>query len=455
MEQKTVSKRAGIFTIVLFVLILVFNTADQNLASPMLNPMMLDFFGSTADALVPRMSWVTSLFIILSGISMVTFGMMADQHSRKKICLTGALIFAIPSILSILIPHGELGYWFFFLTRAVNGIGIGAIIPSIFSMVGDTAKPDRRATVFSYISLAMILGQLIGMIAASTIEMATGNWRIAYFAVGIINLILALGIVRIDEPKRGNQEDELRSIIMEGAEYNYKFKREDLKILWTNRSNFWLIANFIDTIPGGMIFFLLFKYFEDIHNMDSNTVTLILLLAMVTGGIGTLLFGKLGDVWFKKDSRAKVLIALFCNGFPVITFTIFLLTDFWLPDGATLNEVASIPGFLLGSGMVVMTFFINQGVNPNWYSTLTDVNLPEHRSTVISMASFTDILGRTIGPILAGVFTALLGLHGAMWVAVIFWVLNTVLWLPIFYSIKGDLVHVHEVLSQRAQEMKK
>jgi MFS family permease len=455
MEQKTVSKRAGIFTILLFVLILVFNTADQNLASPMLNPMMLDFFGSTADALVPRMSWITSLFIILSGISMVIFGMMADRHSRKKICLTGSLIFAIPSILSILIPHGELGYFFFFLTRAVNGIGIGAIIPSIFSMVGDTAKPDRRTTVFSYISLAMILGQLIGMITASLVETATGNWRIVYFAIGIINLVLALGILGIQEPKRGIQEEELKTAMMEGAEYNYKFKREDLKILWTNRSNFWLIANFIDTIPSGMIFFLLFKYFEDIHNLDSNTVTLIVLVAMLSGGISTLLFGKLGDVWFKKDLRAKVLIALFCNGFPVITFIIFLVTDFWVPDGATLGDAMAVPGFLLAFIMVVLTIFINQGVGPNWYSTLTDINLPEHRATVISMASFTDILGRTLGPILAGVFTASFGLQGAMWIAIIFWVLNTVLWFPIFYSIKGDLAHVHEVLSQRAQEMKK
>lgn len=455
MEQKTVSKRAGFLTIVLFVLILIFNTADQNLASPLLNPLMEDFFQSTADALVPRMSWITSLFIILSGISMVFFGMLADQHSRKLICLVGSLIFAIPSILTIFIPHGELGYFFFFVTRALNGIGIGAIIPSIFSMVGDTAKSDKRTAAFSYISLAMILGQLIGMIAASTIETITGNWRIAYFAIGIINLILAFGIIRIQEPKRGVQEQELKSVMVEGAEYNYRFRREDLKIIWTNRSNFWLIANFIDTIPSGMIFFLLFKYFEDIHNMDSNTVTLIVLIAMISGGVGTLLFGKLGDIWFEKDSRAKVLIALICNGFPVITFTIFLVTDFWLPDGVSLGEAATIPGFILAVVMVVITIFINQGVGPNWYSTLTDVNLPEHRSTVISMASFTDVVGKTIGPILAGVFTALLGLQGAMWVSIIFWVLNTVLWLPIFYSIKGDLAHVHDVLSQRALEMKK
>ena len=357
--------------------------------------------------------------------------------------------------MSILIPHGELGYWFFFLTRTLSGIGIGAVFPSVFSMVGDTAHADRRTTVFGYISLAMIMGQLIGMIAASTVETATGNWRIAYFSIGIINLIIALGITRIQEPARGAQEEELRTALLEGAEYNYKFKREDLKILWTNRSNFWLIANFIDTIPGGIILFLLFKYCEDIHNMESNMTTTILLVAMLAGGVGTLLFGKLGDIWFKKDPRAKVLISLFCNATPIIPVAIFLVIDFWLPDGATFGEAMAVPGFTLMFVMFVLAIFINQGVTPNWYSTLTDVNLPEHRSTVVSMANFTDIAGRSIGPLLAGVFTAALGLQGAMWVAVIFWILNTVLWLPIFYSIKGDLAHVHDVLSQRAQELKK
>ncbi|MHA1518730.1 MAG: MFS transporter [Promethearchaeota archaeon] len=448
MENKAKSRTSMGITIVLFFFILLFSYADQNLLGPFLNPHLLTFFGSIDDSLVPRMSIISSVFMFLSGVSMVGSAILADKTSRKWICFGGTSIYAIFSIGTILIPDGEIGYTIFFITRALNGVGIGAIVPTIFSMVGDTAKPEKRTAAFAYITVAMTLGQLVGMLLGG---MMGDTWRTAYLIIGIISLLLAIGLIWTKEPKRGGAEKEFQGI--EGAEYSYRLKMKDFKIMWTNKSNFWLITNFVDCIPSGIAFFLIFKYLEDIRNMDPEMITMVVLVSFLFGIGGALIFGFLGDRLFKKDRRAKVMIALICNAFPIVFFIIFLLMDYVLPDGASMGEALSIPGFTIAMGSLVLLMFVNQGVGPNWHSTLTDINLPEHRATMIGLASFMDLIGQTVGPIIAGLVTAAVSLQGAMWAAVFFWGVNVVLWIPVFFYIEKDLDNVHEIMQSRAQDL--
>jgi MFS family permease len=132
----------------------------------------------------------------------------------------------------------------------------------------------------------------------------------------------------------------------------------------------------------------------------------------------------------------------------------FLTADFWIPDGASLSQTLSIPGVWALIITIVVAMFINQGVNPNWYSSLTDINLPEHRATMISFASIMDLIGQAIGPLVASYLATIWGLKTAMWSVLVFWVLNIFLWLPVLVHIRGDLSNVHRVLENRALEMK-
>lgn len=189
--------------------------------------------------------------------------------------------------------------------------------------------------------------------------------------------------------------------------------------------------------------------------MAPEMTTTIVFIAFISGIGGALVFGYLGDKWFKKDRRAKVMIALICNGFPVIFFIIFILSDFNLDANATFEDAFATKGFLLAMGSLILLMFINQGVGPNWHSTLTDVNLPENRGTMISIASAMDLIGHTVGPLIGGAITAsVLGLQGAMWAAILFWILNVFLWFPVFRYIEGDLDAVQKTIVKRANELK-
>jgi len=298
----------------------------------------------------------------------------------------------------------------------------------------------------------MLLGRLAGFVMAGA---WTDRWRMAYFAVGLINVILAFGLLAVQEPRRGAQEKELRDLVLHGAEYRFRFKSRDIRILWANRSNFWLMLNFIGVIPGSIIAFLIFKYTKDIHNMAAGTVNLAILLVFVAGGAGALVFGRLGDWGSQKDERAKVLVAFICNAVPIVFMVLFLQARFRVPDGASVAQTLALPGVALFIGAIVTAMFINQGVNPNWYSTLTEVNLPEHRATMISLISLLDMVGNAVGPLAASLAVGAWGLRAAMATSLVFWAVNIFLWLPLFRTVRRDLRHQHGILRQRAEELQR
>jgi MFS family permease len=448
-SHQKISRLAGRLTIALFFTILLFDYADQSMLSPLINPLLMDFFGSTAN--VVPLGWITFTFTILSALSMIVAGIFADRKSRVRICFYGCMVYSIFSILTIITPQGRAGYVFFFITRALNGIGIGAIIPTIFSLVGDIAHHKRRSSVFGVISAAMLVGRLAGFVVAGSLM---HNWRTAYLLLGITNFVLAFGLLLIREPARGSQEYELKGLSLEGSEYRFRFHRKDIKWIWSNKSNFWLILNFIDVFPSSIIIFLIFKYMKDIHNMDSGPVNSLIFLVVIFGALGALAFGRIGDWGFQKNKRAKVLIALFCNSFPIIFMFLFLSATFIIPDGASMTEIIKVPGVIIMVLAVAAAMFINQGVNPNWYSCLTDINLPEHRATMISLASVMDMIGFALGPLIASYLATHWGLKTAMYSVLFFWGLNVFLWLPVFFHIPADLRNIQAVLKERAMEIK-
>jgi MFS family permease len=194
---------------------------------------------------------------------------------------------------------------------------------------------------------------------------------------------------------------------------------------------------------------------KDIHNMDAAAVNAAILVVVLAGALGALAFGRLGDWGYRKDRRAKVIVALVCNAFPIIFMILFLGSKVRIPAGATVSQALAVPGTWPLILTIAAAMFINQGVNPNWYGSLADINLPEHRATVISLASVMDLIGNALGPLIASYIATLWGLRAAMAAVLVFWAANVLFWIPVLVHIRGDLNRVHGVLSERAAEMRR
>jgi predicted MFS family arabinose efflux permease len=184
-------------------------------------------------------------------------------------------------------------------------------------------------------------------------------------------------------------------------------------------------------------------------------VNALLLIVFLAGAAGAVLFGRLGDWGFRRDKRAKVWTAMACNIAPVVFMLVFLGSRVRVADGASLGAALAAPGTAVLFLAVAAALFVNQGVNPNWYGTLTDINLPEHRGTMISLASVMDMAGNALGPLLGSIIATRSGLRTAMASVLVFWVLNIVFWVPVLRHVRGDLARTHAVLAERARAMEK
>jgi MFS family permease len=442
-------KSAGPAVFLILAFLLVFNFADQSLLSPLVNPLLADFFGQTSD--VVPLGWVTFVFTILSALSTIAAGLLADRVSRLRLCFAGSFTYGLVAVLTVLVPHGRAGFAAFFLARALAGLGLGLIVPSVFALTGDLVPAGRRSTSFGYLSVAMLAGRMVGFAAGGALA---ASWRLSYALIGGINLALSAVLVLLREPARGVQEPELRDVLLAGAAYRFRWSRKEIRAVWASPSNAWLILNFLDVIPGSIILFLIFKYMKDVHNMDAAAVNLAVFLVFLAGAAGAVVFGRLGDLWFRRDRRAKVWTALLCNATPIVFMILFLSAHAWIPEGSGIAETFAAPGVVGLVLAIAAAMFVNQGVNPNWYGALTDVNLPEHRAAMISFASVMDMAGNALGPLCGAYLATIRGPRTAMAGVLVFWVLNILLWLPVLVHVRRDLDRAHAILSERAARMK-
>ncbi len=256
----------------------------------------------------------------------------------------------------------------------------------------------------------MLAGRLAGFAAGGAFA---ANWRTAYALIGAINLALAAALASLREPPRGIREPELREAILAGAVYRFRWTRKDAAALRAAPSNLWLIFNFVDVIPGSIILFLIFKYMKDVHNMDAAAVNAAITGIFAAGAAGAIVFGRVGDLVPPGPSGQGL------DGAPLqrrpgpLHDPVFDLPRLD-PDGAGVGETFAVPGAAGLAAWIAAAVFINQGVNPNWYGTLTDVNLPEHRAAMISFASVMDMAGNALGPLCASYLATRFGLRTAM-----------------------------------------
>lgn len=382
---------------------------------------------------------------------MVIFGYLADKITRKWIVFAGTLIYSLSSLFAFTIQEGYSGYITFFIITIFNGVGFGAIIPSIFSLIGDLVSQDDRSKGYSFFSIASLLGMALGLGLATAA--GSFDWRFSYIIIGILGLINSLIILFFKEPSRLGKDYEY--LLDEGAVvYSYRIELDDLKYVFTKKSNVWLILNFVDTIPTGIIMFLLFAYMEGYHNVPSSLSLVFLAIILLSTLIGTVIFGIIGDNMFRSGKKkARVLLALMANVVPIPFVFISLMIPFRLEDGGTIADLFALPGAILMLILISIGLFINGAVNGSWYATVVDINLPEHRGTVLATANFFDIVGRAIGPLIGALMADMFGLLYGMMISIVFWVFLPLFWIPVLKNIIPEMEQTDKIFKERIENL--
>src|ERR1039458_1948508 len=98
-------------------------------------------------------------------IASIPFGIASDAISPRWLMVSGALIGALAVQLFAFSEHVEV----FFLSRALEGIGVAAVTPPLLAYLAESTSHDSalRARVMSFFELSLLAGLALGGLMGS------------------------------------------------------------------------------------------------------------------------------------------------------------------------------------------------------------------------------------------------------------------------------------------------
>ncbi|MEU1347748.1 MFS transporter [Streptomyces sp. NPDC005795] len=119
------------------------------------------------------LQWAITAFALPSGGFLLLFGRIADLYGRRRLFLTGLVVFGAASLLATLAWNPAV-----FLTgRALQGLGAAAIVPTGMSLLTTTfPEGPLRDRALGISGTLLSLGFTVGMVAGGTLTDTLG-WR--------------------------------------------------------------------------------------------------------------------------------------------------------------------------------------------------------------------------------------------------------------------------------------
>ncbi|PTN10654.1 multidrug effflux MFS transporter [Mangrovibacterium marinum] len=156
-------------------------------------PAMSDFFG------VPINLLEVSLTVYFIGVAVGQFfgGPLSDSFGRKKVALSGVLLFSISSLLAIFITDVRI-LW---LLRFIQAIGGGAASVVNMAFVRDWFEGKDVARISSLIGMIMMLAPLAAPVIGSFLLLSLGWKSIFVFMSAVAMLTFFLFILFMPESR--------------------------------------------------------------------------------------------------------------------------------------------------------------------------------------------------------------------------------------------------------------
>lgn len=399
-----------IFTIFIFVALASLDHAVIGLFPPLFTSIASDL-----NINISSLGVISAVSYLVISVSSVFWGYLADRGKRKKLIITGTVLWSI----SVFLTAYSQSYIQLLTSQIITGIGLGCIGSIGYSVLSDYIPYKWRGTLMSLWGMSQGFGGIAGSVMASVVATET-DWRKPFEIIAFLGLIFTILYFFIKEPSKGAAEPELKSLTEKGLSYNYSIDLPQVVKILSKKSNIWLILQgFFLNITTGTLIWLPTLYTAKIVNQGYSKPTAIvasgyLFALFQLGGLSSMYFGYIGDRLQKRTDRGRALLGASCV---LIALPLYILMfsmplhNLALPDGGSptvilmgiIKQLIFNPSLLFMFLLAVGATAAQSANTPSWLALLTDVNLPEHRATAFSIANLAAGAGRAFGNVFIGI----------------------------------------------------
>lgn len=328
-----------------------------------------------------QMGYVFSLGVFGMLFGAFFGGRIADYLGQKKVLMLSVAIFGVFMSLTAIAPSIEVLY----AARFLTGLGLGAAMPTMISVIGDEATEANRGKLNSLMYCGLPVGAIF--VAGLAMLLPDIQWQTLFLIGGLTPLALLpfMGFILKDQPKAAVAQKRSGEAVPGMVEV--LFKQQQYK----NTVPLWV--GFFFTL---MINYILISWLPNLlmeQGLQKQQAFLVMLVFQVGAVIGTLGLGYLLD-------RLKLwqMAAIIYSGLFVALVLLFTSTS--IP----LLILAGVMGGIFSTGGQSILY----GISPIFYSGAGKV-------TGVGSAISLGRLGAMTGPLLTGKILALgLGTTGIL-----------------------------------------
>ncbi len=459
--------RKILFSFVVFTVLASLDNAAAGVLPP-LYAIITDAFGVTDAAL----GGVTAVYLIVVALSAIFWGYRGDRTQRKPLLFWGTLLWVSMMVLTGLSQN----FTQFIFFQMGTAVGVGSISSIGYSVISDIIPLQRRATALSLWSVSQGIGTAFGALLASIL--GATDWRLPFFVIAILGVIFAVLYLFTQEPERGQSEPELAALFAAGESYTYRIRRQDVQRMLRQPTTLWLLwqSFFYALAFGSMLWIPRWAIARvQAEGYDLATATIVGNLVVTLFGVGfffSVVAGHLGDKWQQRNGRGRAYLAMIGLFGSIPLFIILYFTPFRgvvIPqEGTVMQLVFSVALNLVTNPWMIFAFFIAfaamafQSLDiPNWAAMITDVNLPEHRGTIMGISRLFRAVGNALSVGLTGLLITLMSSHflppnnyAISLAALMIFVLPAIFcYWRVSRVVEGDSTAVQKILAQRAPKI--
>jgi MFS family permease len=372
-DERTQAISTGKVVLIVIILFLTYLLSwyDRSLFAVLLQPIKLSLGLSDSQA-----GLVTGLaYNVLSLLAILPLAQAGDRSSHFGVLLLSLITWSAATALC----GAAGGFTSLFLYRMIVGLGEAGAQPATHALVSGTLPVHLRARALSVIGVGSGVGVLCGGWIGGAMGEALG-WRAAFWAAGLIGVIVALALVAcrslLAGPKR---ETRPRASIAEA-----------LRTFARRRSYVWLLlAICFASIGYYTVQGWIPTYLARIFNLQPSAAGGLFSLSCVAPLlVGTICGGLLSDKLSRTRPEAPIWILMLSFGGSAPFLYLFYM------------QSALEPALIL---LAISSFLIGLYIGPV-YGIVQLLAEPHLRATSTAlMVLVSGIFGGTIGPLVIGV----------------------------------------------------